>query len=222
MTWMLIDWFVQGKPKLMGACGGAICGMVVITPGAGYMQTSMGVLTGIIGAILCYNAVPFVEWLGIDDAVDSTPVHGMGGFLGALLIGVLSDPSECGVVATAPDWCVNPGTATRSLHMLGIQLFCATVSATWSMSATYLILKTLNCINMAPILATFEEQNMARDNEQHGEEAYSPFPFRGDVAQFPKELRVSDKGENSSSEDDETTEIDKEMSVPLMSPRHER
>eukprot|EP00931_Biecheleriopsis_adriatica_P061469 TRINITY_DN36960_c0_g1_i2.p1 TRINITY_DN36960_c0_g1~~TRINITY_DN36960_c0_g1_i2.p1 ORF type:complete len:504 (-),score=79.20 TRINITY_DN36960_c0_g1_i2:152-1663(-) len=204
VTWVMIDWMVQGRPKLIGACGGAICGMVVITPGAGYMQPSMAVLAGIIGSIFCYNAIFFVEWLGIDDAVDSAPVHGMGGFLGAVLIGVLSDPMECGIKATAPDWCANPGTATRGLKMIGIQLGCSVISALWSGIVTYSILTFLNAIRCAPLLNTVEEQNLARDEYQHGEQAYSKFPYTKEVA-FPSEensspLTICNGGDSSGDE----------------------
>eukprot|EP00930_Biecheleria_cincta_P075500 TRINITY_DN62672_c0_g1_i1.p1 TRINITY_DN62672_c0_g1~~TRINITY_DN62672_c0_g1_i1.p1 ORF type:complete len:540 (+),score=59.54 TRINITY_DN62672_c0_g1_i1:238-1620(+) len=185
MTWVLIDWITQGKPKLMGACGGAICGMVVITPGAGYCQPGMAVLTGIIGSLFCYHMIILFERLGIDDAVDSSPVHGMGGFLGAILVGALADSSECADTHTAPKWCVNPGGATRSVQLVLIQTLCTVVSALWSFSFTYLILVLLNKMNIAPLLDTYEAQEKARDSWQHGEAAYAVSPTQVHAGHTP-------------------------------------
>merc|ERR1719230_1607978 len=96
MVWIFMDWLIKGKPTLMGACAGIIAGLVVITPGAGFMQPQMAMVAGILGGIWCFTAVEMVKRrTNLDDACDSFGVHGMGGFLGTCLVGLLSDPETC-------------------------------------------------------------------------------------------------------------------------------
>lgn len=87
-VWPVLEWIVRGKPSILGFCSGAVAGLVVITPGAGFVTASsaliIGVLAGIIPFLACWK---LKQMFGYDDALDTFGVHAVGGTLGALLTG---------------------------------------------------------------------------------------------------------------------------------------
>lgn len=171
MAWIALDWLWTGRPSLLGACSGAVCGLVVITPSAGFVQPQMAMFAGILGAILCYFTVQAVKSSKhLDDPCDTLGVHGIGGFLGTILVGVLADPYECSLSDTAPVWCANPGTVTRSWHQTYIQSICAVVAAAYSAIATYLLLSMMSQFRSP--LKTYAQQETARDAISFLESAY--------------------------------------------------
>eukprot|EP00490_Sorites_sp_Unknown_P012901 CAMPEP_0114674994 /NCGR_PEP_ID=MMETSP0191-20121206/47230_1 /TAXON_ID=126664 /ORGANISM="Sorites sp." /LENGTH=433 /DNA_ID=CAMNT_0001943425 /DNA_START=32 /DNA_END=1333 /DNA_ORIENTATION=- len=166
--WLVIDWIKQGRPGLVGLCVGAIAGLATVTPAAGFIQPWGAFVLGCVAAVLCYGCCELRRKLGFDDALDVWGVHGMGGFIGTVLLGVLADPEECGSdPATAPNYCVNPGTVTASWEQLGKQLAAAGLAAVYSVVATWVILKAINfCIPLKP----YHDGNL--DLGEHGETAY--------------------------------------------------
>eukprot|EP00931_Biecheleriopsis_adriatica_P102547 TRINITY_DN774_c0_g1_i1.p1 TRINITY_DN774_c0_g1~~TRINITY_DN774_c0_g1_i1.p1 ORF type:complete len:523 (-),score=80.78 TRINITY_DN774_c0_g1_i1:241-1611(-) len=170
MTWIFLDWVWSGVPSLLGACSGAVCGLVVITPSAGFVQPQMAMLAGVMGSILCFFTVQAVKNSGLDDACDTLGVHGVGGFLGTILVGVIADPWECSLTDTAPAWCANPGTVTRSWNQVYIQTVCAIASALFSIVVTYFILKMMQ--KCRPLLKTWHDQETTRDVISFNEQAY--------------------------------------------------
>lgn len=119
-----------------------------------------------------------IDKVGLDDAVDTVGVHGVGGWLGSVLLGVLADPVACASLETAPHWCANPGSVTRSWRQLQIQMICATVASLYAFVVTYLILSAMKHFNFISVLSTFSEQETARDMLQHGEIAYARMPWQ--------------------------------------------
>merc|ERR1712151_190153 len=94
----------------------------------------------------------------------------MCGFVGLVLVGVLSDPDECGTLQFAPEWCADPGAVTRSWRQFTIQLLGGLVTGLYAFTATYLILSIMRLCT--PVLKTTEEQQCAQDLVQFGEVAY--------------------------------------------------
>lgn len=200
VVWLLLDWIVKKKPTLMGACSGAIAGLVVITPGAGFMQPGMAMLTGVIAACFCFFCSVMVkEVFRIDDTCDTVGVHGMGGLIGTLLVGVLSDPPECQEAGTAPEWCANPGTVARSWEQFKIQAFCGVVAAIYSAIVSYFLAMVV-CSFAGP-MDTYEQQAEAKDALGFGEDAYR-FPGIGmavyDAESGSRMLEGSDEDDLSS------------------------
>jgi Amt family ammonium transporter len=170
-TWMLIDWLKNKQPSLVGLCVGASAGLATVTPPAGFIQPWAAALIGIIASCFCYSLCELRKKFGIDDALDVWPVHGMGGFLGTVLLGVLADPPECLDVATAPQWCVNPGTVARSGEQLGKQLAAAVITAAYAFTVTFVLVKILNLIT--PIVP--KDEHLANlDLSMHGEQQHTP------------------------------------------------
>jgi Amt family ammonium transporter len=190
LVWLCIDWVRFGRPKLVGLCVGAIAGLATVTPAAGFIQPWGAFVLGICAAVLCYICCEKARWLGFDDALDVWGVHGMGGFIGTVLLGVLADPAECAPAEdsglTAPTWCVNPGTITRSGEQLGKQLAAAILCASYSMVVTFAMLKGLDLV--VPLKPPAEG---SLDLHEHGEQAYSPNKAYTQEIQSPeKETKV--------------------------------
>ena len=88
LTWMLVEWIHKGKPTALGLASGVVAGLVAVTPASGYVFMWGGMLIGIAAAVVCYFAVAMKNVLGYDDSLDAFGVHGVGGFVGAVLTGL--------------------------------------------------------------------------------------------------------------------------------------
>jgi Amt family ammonium transporter len=93
-TWMFIEWIHRKKPTLLGMASGAIAGLVAITPACGFVSPTGALIIGLVAGVVCYGGAVFLKHLfGYDDSLDVWGVHGIGGIAGALMTGVLADPS---------------------------------------------------------------------------------------------------------------------------------
>ncbi|NLO91616.1 MAG: ammonium transporter, partial [Elusimicrobia bacterium] len=88
ITWLMLAWVIEKKPKFVGLLTGSIAGLATITPAAGYVTTPSAVAIGILSSIVCYMAVNMKNRLGWDDALDVWGVHGVGGVLGVICLGL--------------------------------------------------------------------------------------------------------------------------------------
>jgi Amt family ammonium transporter len=90
LTWLLLEKFLRGKPTAVGAATGVVVGLVGVTPAAGFVTPISALCIGIIVSICCFFAISLKVQLGIDDSLDTFPVHGVGGAVGAILTGVFA------------------------------------------------------------------------------------------------------------------------------------
>jgi ammonium transporter, Amt family len=90
LVWILIEWKLRGKPTAVGIATGAVAGLVGITPAAGFVTPLSAVFIGAITATCCFFAVLLKSKLQFDDSLDTFPVHGVGGTVGAILTGVFA------------------------------------------------------------------------------------------------------------------------------------
>src|SRR5215471_8940238 len=90
VAWAGMEWIQRGKPSILGACSGAVAGLVCITPASGSCDPMKGILIGLAAGVVCYYACNLKSKFGYDDALDAFGVHGVGGTLGALLTGVFA------------------------------------------------------------------------------------------------------------------------------------
>src|SRR5215213_799655 len=86
-TWMLVEWIHAGKPTILGFASGMVAGLVVITPCAGHVSPASAILIGILGGAVCYLGCRVKIAFKFDDSLDAFGVHGIGGALGAVLVG---------------------------------------------------------------------------------------------------------------------------------------
>jgi Amt family ammonium transporter len=92
LTWMFMEWLSHGKPSALGLVSGAVAGLVAITPASGFVGPMGALAIGIAAGLICYLAVVRMKRaLSYDDSLDAFGVHGVGGFVGAILTGVFVD-----------------------------------------------------------------------------------------------------------------------------------
>ena len=97
VTWLFVEWRAARKPHFVGLLTGAVAGLACITPAAGYVPIYASVVIGIAAGLVCYYAIQLKNRLKWDDALDVWGVHGVGGLLGIVLLGVFaSDGDEPG------------------------------------------------------------------------------------------------------------------------------
>ena len=90
LGWAAGEWLFRRRVSLLGLCSGLVAGLVAVTPAAGFVGMSSGLLIGVIAGLVCYwGATGFKRWLGADDSLDVFGVHGLGGIVGSILTGVL-------------------------------------------------------------------------------------------------------------------------------------
>jgi Amt family ammonium transporter len=163
-TWGLIEYLARGKPSILGFCSGAVGGLVVITPGAGFVDPSSAVIIGILAGVVPYLAVTKLKhWLGFDDALDTFGVHAVGGTLGALLTGIFASAE------------INPNLLGNLKDLVGSTLWIEQLKAmgltiVMSVVGTAIIaylLKTTLGLRASP-----EVERQGLDLTEHGEEGY--------------------------------------------------
>lgn len=90
-VWAVMEALFKGHPSILGFCSGAVAGLVVITPAAGFVDSTGAVIIGVVAGIVPFLAVTYLKPLiGYDDALDTFGVHAVGGTIGAFLTGILA------------------------------------------------------------------------------------------------------------------------------------
>lgn len=91
LAWGVTEFFLRGKPSILGFCSGVVAGLVVVTPACGFITASGAIVIGIIAGVVPFFACwKLKNWFGYDDALDTFGVHAVGGTLGAVLTGMLA------------------------------------------------------------------------------------------------------------------------------------
>jgi Amt family ammonium transporter len=161
-TWLLVEWMNARQPKFVGLLTGAVAGLATITPAAGYVSLSTAALIGILAGVICYYAVALKNKLGWDDALDVWGVHGVGGLIGVIFLGVFASKA----------W--NPagtdGLLLGNTAFFGKQLAAVAISSVWAFGFTYGMLWIIDRITPVRVGVSAEENGL--DTELHGEEAY--------------------------------------------------
>src|SRR5262245_36469118 len=88
LSWGIVEWIFKGKPTALGFASGIVAGLVAVTPASGFVYVWGGAIIGVAAGVICYFACQVKALLGYDDSLDAFGVHGIGGFLGAVLTGV--------------------------------------------------------------------------------------------------------------------------------------
>jgi ammonium transporter, Amt family len=160
-TWLFIEWWHAKKPHFVGLLTGAVAGLATITPAAGYVPIWAAVVIGIVAGGVCYLAVQLKNRLAWDDALDVWGVHGIGGLLGIILLGVFSS------VAINPAGGV--GLVYGSGAFFGKQVAAGLGASAYAFVFTYVMLKLIDRITPVRV---GEEDERGLDEAMHGESAY--------------------------------------------------
>jgi len=163
VTWLIIEWSKSRKPKFIGLLTGAVAGLATITPAAGFVPLWAAAVIGIIAGLVCYYAVSLKNKLGWDDALDVWGVHGVGGVLGTILLGVFATSA------------INPAITTQGLifgesSFFFKQLVAVAGASAYAFIFTYLMLALINYIT--PVRVSESDEMTGLDTSIHGEQAY--------------------------------------------------
>jgi ammonium transporter, Amt family len=162
ITWLFVEWSRGRQPKFVGLLTGAVAGLATITPAAGYVSPSTSVIYGIAAGVVCYFAVALKNRMGWDDALDVWGVHGVGGFLGIVMLGLFA--SKAWNAAGAD------GLFFGGSDFFLKQVVAAVVCSLWAFLFTFGMLWLINLITPAKVNPVDEERGL--DEALHGEEAY--------------------------------------------------
>ena len=160
-TWMLVEWINRGKPSALGIATGAVAGLVAITPASGFVGPIGALGIGVASAICCYFAAGSLKRaLGYDDSLDVFGVHGVGGFVGAILTGLF-----------AAEMFGGSGLANGIGTQLYLQLEGAVATIVYSGVLTFVIVKILDAtmgLRVSP-----EEESDGLDIALHNERGFT-------------------------------------------------
>lgn len=90
LAWVAMEWLTRKKATTLGAASGAIAGLATITPAAGFVSPNAAIVIGVLAGVLCFLAVNAKGRLGLDDSLDVVGIHGVGGILGTLCVGIFA------------------------------------------------------------------------------------------------------------------------------------
>ncbi|MBU3121250.1 ammonium transporter [Acinetobacter soli] len=157
LSWGLVEKVVRGKTSLLGLLSGAVAGLVVITPAAGFVTVSGALIMGLIGGAVCFWGISGLKRiLKADDSLDAFGLHAVGGIAGAILTAVFASPFIMGDKAPA-----------SVVHQLWIQIEGVLATIAYSAVLTFIILKVIDVI--IGIRVTSDDERMGLDLSQHGE-----------------------------------------------------
>ncbi|HLF29671.1 MAG TPA: ammonium transporter, partial [Xanthomonadales bacterium] len=163
LTWMFLEWMSHGKPSALGLASGAVAGLVAITPASGFVGPMGALVIGVAACLICYLAVVKAKRaFGYDDSLDAFGVHGVGGFVGAILTGVFVD---AGLGGTG----LREGVSMGS--QIGKQLIGAGATIAYCAVVSFIILKLLDAL--IGLRVTDEDEQLGLDLALHDEQGYN-------------------------------------------------
>jgi Amt family ammonium transporter len=166
LAWAGLEWLQRGKPSILGACSGAVAGLVCVTPAAGFVTPESGMILGLIAGGVCYFACTTMKSkFGYDDSLDAFGVHGVGGFVGAILTGVFANSTVSG--NDAYKGLLQDGGNLRQVFN---QFIGAGAALGLALVGSFVLLKLLDAA--IGLRASQEEEIEGLDLSQHGEEGY--------------------------------------------------
>ncbi len=159
LAWILAEWLHRGKPTALGLASGVVAGLVAVTPASGYIPMWAGLAIGAIAGVVCYGSVCLKPIFKYDDSLDAFGVHGVGGFLGALLTGIF-----CTKVVNSGG---ADGLILGNAAQVFIQLKAAVVSVLLAFLVSAVLVKVIDLvIGFVPADAAETE---GLDRTEHGE-----------------------------------------------------
>jgi Amt family ammonium transporter len=172
LSWTAVEWWLKGKPSVLGAASGMVAGLATITPASGFVTIPSAVLIGLAAGVACYTAVTRLKSrFGYDDSLDVFGVHGIGSIVGMLMLGFLAsaevNPAIAATFQHGGQAVSLAGGGAQFLHQLKAVLFTVTFSG----AASFVILKVVD--KLIGLRVDKEDESLGLDLSQHGERAYN-------------------------------------------------
>jgi Amt family ammonium transporter len=163
LTWMFLEWMSHGKPSALGLASGAVAGLVAITPASGFVGPMGAMTIGFASGFVCYLAVVKAKRVfGYDDSLDAFGVHGVGGFVGAILTAVFVD-ARFGGVGFAQGVNMGGQLVKQFIGAGATIVYCAIVSL--------ILLKIIDAV--IGLRVTGEKEEIGLDLSLHDERGYN-------------------------------------------------
>jgi ammonium transporter, Amt family len=162
IAWLVIEWSRERKPKFLGLLTGSIAGLATITPCAGFVPLWASPIIGIVAGVVCYLAVQLKNKMKWDDALDVWGVHGVGGVIGTILLGVFASKA---VNSTGAD-----GMIFGNSSFFFKQLIAVAGASLYAFVFTYIMLVIIN--EITPVRVSEAQEMEGLDSSLHGEQAY--------------------------------------------------
>lgn len=162
--WVVMEWITQRKATTLGAASGAIAGLATITPTAGFVGPNSAILVGCLAGVVCFLAVNAKTRIGLDDSLDVVGIHGVGGIVGTLCLGIFASTA------------VNPGGVDGLLYgggisQLGKQLLGVVVVSGYTFVVSWVLLKLIH--NSMGMRLEEDAEVEGMDSTEHSETAYN-------------------------------------------------
>ena len=162
IVWMIMAWIFEKKPTLLGLLTGAVAGLATVTPAAGYITPTSAVIIGSAAGLVCYFAISLKNRWKLDDALDVWGVHGVGGILGIISLGIFAD--------LAVNAAGSNGLLLGNSSFFLKELAAVVGSSVYAFGISYGMLWLINKIT--PVKVTAQEEEFGLDQSLHGETAY--------------------------------------------------
>ncbi|MCU4378098.1 ammonium transporter [Acinetobacter haemolyticus] len=157
LSWLVAEKVVRGKASVLGAASGAVAGLVVITPAAGFVTVGGALIMGLIGGVVCFWGITALKrTLKADDSLDAFGLHGVGGIVGAILTAVF-----------ASEFIMGDDAPANMLTQLWVQVEGVLATIAYSAVMTFIILKVIDLA--IGIRVSNDDERMGLDLSQHGE-----------------------------------------------------
>ena len=158
LTWTAVEWLTRRKPSVLGMLSGAVAGLGTITPASGFVAPWHGIVIGVIAGLVCFWACTSLKHrFNYDDSLDVFGIHGVGGLLGTILVGVFATASIGGA----------SGLLEGNSHLILSQLYGVAVTFVWTGGMTFVLLKVVDL--MVPLRVSGDHELEGLDISQHGE-----------------------------------------------------
>ncbi len=161
--WVVMEWITQGRATTLGAASGAIAGLATITPAAGFVGPNSAIAIGFIAGIVCFAAVNLKGKLNLDDSLDVVGIHGVGGIVGTLCLGIFATTQ------------VNAGGVNGLLFgnpsQLGKQAIGVVAVSVYTFVVSFVLFKLINAA--MGMRMTEDAEVMGMDEAEHSEAAYN-------------------------------------------------
>ena len=152
ITWIFYDRFTNKKMSALGACIGAIVGLVAITPAAGFVTLGQSAFIGFTASIISNIAIGITKKSNIDDTLDVFPSHGVGGIIGMVLTAVFAN---------------NVGLIYGDSTVFFYHLITILITIVFTLLLSYLLLKIVDSV--IPLRVREDQEERGLDASQHGE-----------------------------------------------------
>ena len=164
-VWMAIDWFIHKKPTAVGICTGAVAGLVAITPAAGTVDVLGAFFIGAISSAICFFMVAVVKnKFRYDDSLDAFGVHGIGGLVGSILVGIFATQAITGEGG-------EQGALFGDWNQLWVQTVVSLATIAYSAIVTFILFYIVDKLVGIRTTPRVEEEGL--DVYEHGETSYN-------------------------------------------------